>query len=184
MALGTHCYSYVQLLFMWRASERYFVTYFLFRQRGRIATEDTISKTYKLSRHDPVPVCLHFYPLKWTASFLGLSMWRRKQKQCVVAGCKAHSASLHTLPNEPVIKDEWLKFIYDTIPEKCSRSLTVCSTHFTPDCFLNRVQFNQGFAQKLLLKEGAIPTLHGVSIHTHCVVVKSDYLRSGTSFRK
>ncbi|XP_062848002.1 uncharacterized protein si:dkey-79d12.4 [Trichomycterus rosablanca] len=87
-------------------------------------------------------------------------MWGKMQKHCVITGCTEHSASLHKLPKESEIKDEWIRFIYNTIPERFSRSLTVCSAHFTSDCFLNRAQYNEGFAQKLLLKDGAIPTLH------------------------
>ncbi len=37
--------------------------------------------------------------------------------------------------------------------------LYVCANYFTSDCLTNEGQFNAGFSQGLILKEGSIPTL-------------------------
>ncbi|XP_036452720.1 oocyte zinc finger protein XlCOF8.4-like [Colossoma macropomum] len=86
-------------------------------------------------------------------------MWGKTSKRCSVVGCRQENVSLHTLPKHPTIRDEWLKFIFEEIPQSFSPNLTICSAHFSADCFLNQEQYNAGFAKKLLLKEGAIPDL-------------------------
>ncbi len=45
-------------------------------------------------------------------------------------------------------------------PGKSCKVLYVCANHFTPDCLTNKGQFNAGFSQRLILKEGSIPALH------------------------
>ncbi|XP_066537056.1 zinc finger protein 892-like [Hoplias malabaricus] len=86
-------------------------------------------------------------------------MWGKTSKRCSVVGCRQENVSLHTLPKQPAIRAEWLKFIFEEIPQSFSPNLTVCSAHFSADCFLNQEQYNAGFAKKLLLREGAIPDL-------------------------
>ncbi|XP_059186310.1 uncharacterized protein LOC131969157 [Centropristis striata] len=66
---------------------------------------------------------------------------------------------LYGLPREDEVKNQWLTFIFTTIPEQYSPNLLLCSRHFAEDCFLNRVQFNAGFSRRLLLKDGAVPTM-------------------------
>ncbi|XP_072543299.1 uncharacterized protein [Salminus brasiliensis] len=84
-------------------------------------------------------------------------MWGKTSKRCSVVGCRQENVSLHSLPKQPTIRSEWLKFIFEEIPQSFSPNLTVCSAHFSADCFVNQEQYNAGFAKKLLLKEGAIP---------------------------
>ncbi|XP_041843780.1 uncharacterized protein LOC121641607 [Melanotaenia boesemani] len=66
---------------------------------------------------------------------------------------------LYGLPKEDEEKNQWLRFIFNTVPQQYSPNLVLCSLHFTEDCFLNRAQFCAGFSRRLLLKDGAIPTL-------------------------
>ncbi|XP_030605848.1 uncharacterized protein LOC115794460 [Archocentrus centrarchus] len=70
---------------------------------------------------------------------------------------------LYALPKEDEVKNQWLKFIFTTIPQQYNPNLLLCSLHFTENCFLNRAQFNAGFSRRLVLRDGAVPTLVGKS---------------------
>lgn len=78
---------------------------------------------------------------------------------CNVRGCLGQVKTLHRLPQEPNCQREWLKFIYDDVPQSFNPRLVVCSAHFTPDCFSNLGQYQAGFAQRLKLKPGSLPTI-------------------------
>lgn len=80
-------------------------------------------------------------------------------KRCAIPGCRIEPASLHSLPKDPNIRNEWLKFLLTDIPDRYSPTLTICSAHFSPDSFVNLSQFNAGYARKLLLNEGRVPTI-------------------------
>ncbi|XP_058627963.1 uncharacterized protein LOC131538118 [Onychostoma macrolepis] len=67
--------------------------------------------------------------------------------------------SLFALPRDAGLREQWLKFIFNSVPEKYNLNIAVCAAHFTEDSFLNINEFNAGFAQKLVLKDGAVPTL-------------------------
>ncbi|XP_051536838.1 Krueppel-like factor 8 isoform X1 [Myxocyprinus asiaticus] len=86
-------------------------------------------------------------------------MWGKTIKRCAIPGCRIEPASLHKLPKDSNMRNEWLKFLFTEVPDRYSPTLTVCSAHFTTDCFVNLPQFNAGFASKLLLKEGRVPTI-------------------------
>lgn len=70
---------------------------------------------------------------------------------------------LNGLPKEEGVKNQWLKFIFTTVPQHYNPKLSLCSLHFTEDCFLNLAQFNAGFSKRLVLKEVAVPSLWGQS---------------------
>lgn len=84
-----------------------------------------------------------------------------KKRCCTVDGCKEANVSLHTLPKEKSVRDQWLQFIFYRIPQNFSPYLLVCSAHFTADSFTNLAQYNAGFAKKLRTKDTAVPTLFG-----------------------
>lgn len=84
------------------------------------------------------------------------------RKRCTILGCQEANISLHSLPKDRNIRDQWLRFIFSEIPEHFSPNLTVCSAHFSANCFLNQAQYNAGFSKKLLIKDTAVPTLLGL----------------------
>ncbi|XP_058614077.1 Krueppel-like factor 8 isoform X1 [Onychostoma macrolepis] len=86
-------------------------------------------------------------------------MWGKSIKRCVIPGCRIEPVSLHSLPKDPSIRNEWLKFLFTDVPDRYSPTLTICSAHFSTDSFVNLSQFNAGYASKLLLKEGRVPTI-------------------------
>ncbi len=46
--------------------------------------------------------------------------------------CKSESI-LFGLPNEYTTRNQWLSYIYNTVPEKYSTNIRVCAAHFTED---------------------------------------------------
>ncbi|KAF4111800.1 uncharacterized protein LOC131543092 isoform X2 [Onychostoma macrolepis] len=79
--------------------------------------------------------------------------------KCFVPGCAGDVSTFHTLPTEKNCQQTWLMFVYNQIPRQFNSKLLVCSAHFTADSFSNLGQYQAGFAQRLILKKGAIPTI-------------------------
>ncbi|XP_065114777.1 uncharacterized protein [Paramisgurnus dabryanus] len=79
--------------------------------------------------------------------------------RCYVPGCAGNVCTFHTLPMERQCQQAWLMFIYNKIPRQFNNKLLVCSAHFTIDSFSNLGQYQAGFAQRLILKKRAIPTI-------------------------
>ncbi|XP_065146034.1 uncharacterized protein [Paramisgurnus dabryanus] len=79
-------------------------------------------------------------------------------KVCAVPGC-GRTQSLHSLPSEPNIRKEWLKFVYNEVPARVGKSFSVCSLHFSPESFVNKTQVDSGFATRLRLINNAVPTI-------------------------
>ncbi len=40
-------------------------------------------------------------------------------------------------PKEDTTRNQWLSYIYNTVPEQFNPNIRVCAAHFTVDCFLN-----------------------------------------------
>ncbi|XP_067298749.1 uncharacterized protein [Pseudorasbora parva] len=78
--------------------------------------------------------------------------------RCYVPGCTRDVRTFHSLPLDKKCRHAWLMFVYNRIPKQFNAKLFVCSAHFTTDSFSNLGQFEAGFAQRLQLKKGAIPT--------------------------
>ncbi|ROK80936.1 hypothetical protein DPX16_3816 [Anabarilius grahami] len=79
--------------------------------------------------------------------------------KCYVPDCAGDVSTLHTLPTEQKCQQAWLMFIYNRIPKHFNSKLLVCSAHFSTDSFSNLGQYQAGFAQRLTLKKGAVPTI-------------------------
>ncbi|XP_031419109.2 zinc finger and SCAN domain-containing protein 2-like isoform X2 [Clupea harengus] len=82
------------------------------------------------------------------------------RRRCVLR-CEGKSP-LYALPKVEQQRSQWLNFVFTNVPSTVPNIL-LCVRHFTEDCFKNRAQFDAGFSQLLLLKDGAIPTLCGPS---------------------
>jgi len=63
------------------------------------------------------------------------------------------------LPTDAVLRQQWIQFMFDYVPENDNRNLALCAAHFTEDSFQNLHKFNTGFNNKLLLKHETDPTL-------------------------
>ena len=73
-------------------------------------------------------------------------------------GCTGNVDTFQSLPKEPNTR-RVVMFVYEKIPVQFDPQLHICSNHFTEDSFENLGQCTAGFAMKLLLKRGAVPTL-------------------------
>ncbi|XDV25389.1 hypothetical protein PO909_029312 [Leuciscus waleckii] len=83
-----------------------------------------------------------------------------KRSRCFVDGCKNEHGSRHLLPTSEPLKTQWNTFIFEgNAPPNLPKFVYVCANHFMPDCFVNEGQYKAGFAKKLILKDGSVPTL-------------------------
>ncbi|XP_051539025.1 zinc finger homeobox protein 4 isoform X2 [Myxocyprinus asiaticus] len=85
-------------------------------------------------------------------------MSNKVSRRCSVPGCRK-IVSLHRPPKDPNLRNQWLKFIFSEVPDRVNVGTFVCSKHFTIDAFVNHSQHAAGFATKLFLKDGAVPTI-------------------------
>ncbi len=46
-------------------------------------------------------------------------------------------STLFGLPNKYTTKNQWLSYIYNTVPEQFNPNIRVCAVHFKEYCFLN-----------------------------------------------
>ena len=65
---------------------------------------------------------------------------------------------LRTFHSLPTKLSTGMVDVYNRIPHHFNSKLLVCSAHFTPDSFSNLGQYQAGFAHRLILKKGAVPT--------------------------
>ncbi|MEQ2277491.1 hypothetical protein XENORESO_003511 [Xenotaenia resolanae] len=79
------------------------------------------------------------------------------KRRCIL-NCEGEN-TMYTLPRGEEEKSQWLRFIFNAIPEQYNPRLLLCAVHFTEDCFLNWTQFYCGYSKRLQLKDGAVPTL-------------------------
>ncbi|XP_065114778.1 uncharacterized protein [Paramisgurnus dabryanus] len=85
---------------------------------------------------------------------------RLKHSRCFVIGCKNEHRSIHLLPTSEELRTQWITFIFKgNVPQIIPRFVFVCANHFTSDCFVNEGQYNAGFAKKLLIRDGSVPTI-------------------------
>ena len=99
-------------------------------------------------------------PIKALCSALGKSMSPKKW----VFGCQGKT-TLHRFPKNPALRDQWMEFVFPEHQRSCA-SVFVCSLHFDDDRFINKAQFDAGFADRLMFKDGAVPT---IKVHGHAL---------------
>ncbi len=62
-------------------------------------------------------------------------------KKCVF-GCKG-KITLFSFPKNPALREQWIQFVFRGSNER----------------FINKAQFDAGFAHRLILKDGAVPAI-------------------------
>lgn len=78
-------------------------------------------------------------------------------KKCVF-GCE-DKVTLFNFPKEPSLLARWTQLVFPGQQRRSCANVFVCSRHFTDDCFTNKAQYEAGFAARLNLKAGALPTV-------------------------
>ncbi|XP_050967121.1 piggyBac transposable element-derived protein 4-like [Labeo rohita] len=77
--------------------------------------------------------------------------------------------------------------MFTKIPEQYVPNLFLCSRHFTDDCFPGLREFKAGFVNRLLLKEGSLPSLFGPACSSESQPLTSataDHLHSAAGPKK
>lgn len=78
-------------------------------------------------------------------------------RACAV--CGKNTLTLHMLPKDEELRKKWLEFVFGTSPAKYNATLVLCSNHFHHNDFLNLGSYRSGFASRLFLKPGSVPTV-------------------------
>ena len=100
-------------------------------------------------------------PTSWWQT--GSSYRASNTKYCAAPGC-GRRQSLHMLSLD-ANRTAWINFVFNDVSADEGKTLSVCSLHFTKDCFVNKT----GFADRLRVKNGAVPSildLTGIVQHT------------------
>ncbi|TRY84054.1 hypothetical protein DNTS_021082 [Danionella cerebrum] len=95
--------------------------------------------------------------------------------------CRKFSA-LYSLPKDESVRNQWLCFIFSCRPQQpYNPKLCLCSRHFHDDCFTNLHAYKTGFAQRLCLIEGSVPSLFGPnsSLQSRSIVNAGEQIDSG-----
>lgn len=72
-------------------------------------------------------------------------------------GCEG-KLNLFAFPKDVITRQHWMQFLFSG-HKQLYASVFLCSRHFTEDCFLNRAQYEAGFSARLVLKDGAVPSV-------------------------
>ncbi len=80
----------------------------------------------------------------------GTRSGRMSLKKCVF-GCE-EKITLFSFPKNPALRKQWMQFVF-------SGQQRSFSSVFVDEHFINKVQFDAGFAHCLILKDGAVPTI-------------------------
>ena len=104
--------------------------------------------------------------------------------RCVVYGCgnepKAGTA-LHEFPSDKRLRELWKKFVDRTRSGwgGPTTNSTVCSAHFTNDCYENKMKYDMGHAKFLKLKKGAVPEAQTCMVECLHYLAKRFLFQSG-----
>ncbi|XP_077419660.1 uncharacterized protein LOC144050370 [Vanacampus margaritifer] len=85
---------------------------------------------------------------------------RSGRRACSIPDCTNEHRSLFLTPSSESLRRQWIKFIFQgSVKTAVPKLLYVCAHHFAQDCFVNESQFRAGFATRLRLKNGSVPTV-------------------------
>lgn len=102
----------------------------------------------------------HLAPSVYPFRQPSLADMAKRQKHCSVCGCINEHENVFLLPSTEPTRTEWINFIFGgNVPGKLPKVLHVCGQHFKEDCFHNMGAWKAGFADRLKLKPGSIPTV-------------------------
>ena len=107
--------------------------------------------------------------------------------RCVVFGCgnePSRGISLHEFPKTNTRRSTWKRFVDRTRKnwDGPTNVSAICSAHFEDGCFLNKTQYDMGFAKKLELRDDATPTIYPTgTCRTQAKGAASEPLRTKTS---
>ncbi|XP_022066518.2 uncharacterized protein LOC110962796 isoform X2 [Acanthochromis polyacanthus] len=73
-------------------------------------------------------------------------------------GCEG-KLNLFASPKEESTRQYWIQFLF--AGQQPTVNWFLCSRHFSEDAFLNRAQYEAGFSARLLLRDGAVPSVKG-----------------------
>jgi len=51
-------------------------------------------------------------------------------------------SSVFEIPTDAVLRQQWIQFMFDYVPENDDHNLALCAAHFTEDSFQNLHEFN------------------------------------------
>ncbi len=108
---------------------------FLLEERARARIDQSESKSAPIN-------LLH------SAAVHGTRSERMALKKCVF-GCEG-KITLFSFPKNPALRKQWMQFVF----AGQQRSF---SSGFVDEGFINKAQFDAGFAHRLILKDGAVP---------------------------
>ncbi|XP_008298193.1 uncharacterized protein LOC103370809 isoform X2 [Stegastes partitus] len=74
-------------------------------------------------------------------------------------GCEG-KLNLFASPKEESTRQYWVQFLFAG-QQQPTANWFLCSRHFSEDAFLNRAQYEAGFSARLLLRDGAVPSVKG-----------------------
>ena len=99
-------------------------------------------------------------------------------KRCVVMFCNktnADGVSLHQFPKDRNLSRKWTSFVHHKRDPKTWTPGTghVCSAHFSTNDYEGYGAKIAGFSSKLVLKKGAVPSIHPVPTADQLVTARS-----------
>ncbi|XP_045907926.1 zinc finger protein 287-like isoform X1 [Micropterus dolomieu] len=104
---------------------------------------------------------------------------------CSVVGCDSgrRGAQRFKLPEDPERRLEWVQFLFEVngqrLKETCWTDITICSEHFTDDCFVNpsligTVQLKSSVVPSLCIKSEPLESPQHVEPVGHCSTSSSE----------
>ncbi len=100
---------------------------------------------YRSEREQCVPInAFH------SAALDGTRSGRMSLKKCVF-GCEG-TITLFSFPKNPALRKQWKQFVFPGQQQSFS-------SVFVDERFINKAQFDAGFAHRLILKDGAVPAI-------------------------
>ena len=82
-------------------------------------------------------------------------------RKCIF-GCK-DKLNLFSFPKDLAILDQSIQFVFPC-QQPSYKYVSICSLNFTDNSFIDKVQYNTGFAGRLKLKVKVVPSLKGKGI--------------------